>query len=124
MISNRRSFLKNAVGVFGMIAGGALLPKVPDAPNKTLLVNGKEVAEYIEAGVFSNSGNLYVTLTGKEWERMRSLPMPFTWKERDIIELHNKGNIQEFSCVYEATILPTRHDTQATLSFDVRAKMF
>ena len=124
MISNRRSFLKTVVGVFGMVAGGALLPKVPAAPNKVLLINGKEVAEYVEAEVFSGDSLLYVTLTGKEWERMSNLPFPFTWKERDIIELRNKENIQEFRCVYIATILPTKYNTQASLCLDVKAKMF
>jgi len=124
MISNRRSFLKTVVGVFGMVVGGALLPKVVDIPNKVLLVNGKEIAEYVEAKIFSKYNWLFVTLSGEEWERMCNHSFPFPWKNRNTIGLQSNGNIQEFRCEYVATTLPYGRRTQAILSFDIKARMF
>ena len=73
MIGNRRSFLKGIAGVIGMITGGALLPRTSsvNACDKVLLVNGKEVAKYLEAAIYPNT--LHVTL-GEEKCKENILP--------------------------------------------------
>ena len=124
MINNRRSFLKGIAGVFGMVAGSTLLTKVPDTPNKALFINGNEVAEYIEAKMFSKNNWLFVTLSGEEWEKMCDRSFPFPWKNRNTIGLQNNGNMQEFRCEYVATTLPHGERTQAVLSFDIKARVF
>jgi len=98
MINNRRSFLKGVAGVFGMVAGGALLPKTGDDLHKALFINGERIAEYKEATVFNND-KLVVYLPEKEWQRLYNpYSLPFNGGV-ELVELCNNGITQGFRCV-------------------------
>ena len=122
-MANRRSFLKNLVGLIGVVGittGHTPLPEADTDSRKLLLVDGKEIAEYIKVEIYdskmSGTKQLAVYMTMAEFEMLESKKFPFGGKggmlggpgHAPLIGLRSNRTMREFRAEYEITELRLR----------------